>query len=124
MKFGWSGGRLSPVTVPKFDTPAAMKLIGNPFFLGSDPGLTQSSGYLDAWRTSPSAYAVAAESAGDVAAAVTFAKAHNLRVVVRSGGHCYLGTSNAPYSRLIWTRPMSAISVHDAFTPLGRSASS
>ena len=116
------GGRLAPVTAPKFDTPAMMKLIGNPFFLGSDPGLTQSSGYLDAWRTSPSAYAVTAESAADVAAAVTFAKTHNLRVVVRSGGHSYLGTSNAPDSLLIWTRPMSAITVHDAFTPQGSSA--
>ena len=45
--------------------------------------------------------------------------AHNVRLVVKSGGHSYLGTSNAPDSLLIWTRPMNAITVHDAFTPQG-----
>lgn len=116
------GGRLSPVTAPKLDTPAARKLLGNPFYLATEPGLTESSGFLDAWRSSPSAYVVAAESAADVATAVTFAKARNLRLVVRSGGHSYFGTSNAPDSLLIWTRPMNAITVHEAFTPQGSTA--
>lgn len=113
------GGRLAPVTMPKFDSPATVKLITNPYYLASDAGLTESSGYLDAWRTSPSAYVVAAESAADVAAAISFAKAHNLRLVVRSGGHSYHGSSNAPDSLLVWTKPMDAITVHEAFTPQG-----
>src|SRR5262249_28691490 len=34
--------------------------------------------------------------------------------------HSYLGTSNAPDSLLIWTRPnMQAIEVHDRFVPRG-----
>ena len=84
--------------------PVGRKLLTNPFYIGDQPGLTQSSGWLDAWRSSPSAYVVAAESAADVAAAVRFARAHNLRLVVKGGGHSYLGGSNAPDSLLIWTR--------------------
>ena len=94
-------------------------LLANPFFVGDQPGLTQSSGWLDAWRSSPSAYVVAAENAADVAAAVRFAHTHNLRLVVKGGGHSYFGTSNAPDSLLLWTRKMNAIAVHDKFTPVG-----
>jgi hypothetical protein len=115
------GGRLSPVTQPNFD-PAVRKLLSDPFYIGDQPGLTQSSGWLDAWRSLPSAYVITAESASDVAAAIRFARAHDLRLVVKGGGHSYLGTSNAPDSLLVWTRPMNAIIVHDAFTPQGSSA--
>ena len=50
------GGRLAPVTPPDFDDPAAHKLLRDPFYLGNQPGLTQTSGWLDAWQSSPSAY--------------------------------------------------------------------
>src|SRR5947207_1820398 len=49
-----TSGRLSRVTVPQLDTPEAKKLLANPFYIGDQPGLTQSSGWLDAWRSSPS----------------------------------------------------------------------
>ena len=55
----------------------------------------------------------------DVAAAVDFAREHNLRLVVKGGGHSYLGTSNAPDSLLIWTRAMNDIALHEAFVPQG-----
>src|SRR5215469_10162002 len=113
------GGQLAPVTPPDFDDPAVRKLVRDPFYLGGQPALTQSSGWLDAWQSSHSAYVVAAESASDVAAAIRFARAHNIRLVVKSGGHSFLGTSSAPDSLLIWTRPMNAITVHDAFSPEG-----
>jgi FAD/FMN-containing dehydrogenase len=109
------GGRLSPVTMPELDP----KLLANPFYIADQPALTESSGWLDAWRSSPSKYVVAAESAADVAAAVRFAGEHNLRLVVKGRGHSYLGTSNAPDSLLIWTRHMDSVTVHDAFTPDG-----
>jgi FAD/FMN-containing dehydrogenase len=115
-------GPVSPVTLANVDDPAVRKLLGNPFYIGDQPGLTQSSGWLDAWRSSPSAYVVAAETATDVAAAVDFARAHNLRLVVKGRGHSYLGTSNAPDSLLVWTRRMDAVTVHDAFTPAGSGA--
>jgi FAD/FMN-containing dehydrogenase len=111
-----TNGRLSPVSLPKLDGPDAHKLLANPFYVGDQPGLTQSSGWLDAWRSSRSAYVVAAESAADIAAAVRFASAHNLRLVVKGCGHSYLGASNAPDSLLVWTRKMDTITVHDAFT--------
>jgi FAD/FMN-containing dehydrogenase len=96
-----------------------LKDLRNPYFLGDQPGGTQVSGYLDAWRPAQSAYAVAARNAADVAAAVDFARTHNLRLVVKGGGHSYQGTSNAPDSLLVWTRAMHAITLHEAFVPRG-----
>ena len=117
-----TGGRLAPVTVPKLDGPEAKALLSNPLYLGDQVGLTESSGWLDAWRSSPSVYAVAAESAADISATVRFAGAHNLRLAVKGRGHSYLGHSNAPDSLLIWTRHMDQVTVHDTFTPQGSSA--
>jgi FAD/FMN-containing dehydrogenase len=90
--------------------------------LGDEAGLTQSSGWLDAWRSSPSTCVVAAESAAAVSAAVRFASAHNVRLVVKGRGHSYFGASNAPDSLLVWTPRMDTISLHDAFTPAGSGA--
>jgi FAD/FMN-containing dehydrogenase len=114
-----TGGRLSRVSSPRLDGPDANRLLSNPFYIADQPGLTQSSGWLDAWRSSPSACVVAAQSTADVVAAVGFARDHNLRLVVKGRGHSYLGTSNAPDSLLLWTRNMDAVTVHDAFTPAG-----
>jgi FAD/FMN-containing dehydrogenase len=65
---------------------------------------------------------VDARSAVDVAAAVRFAAAHNLRLVIKGRGHSYLGGSNAPNSLLVWTRHMDDVTVHDGFTPAGSNA--
>ncbi len=119
-----TNGRLQQVSLPKLDTAEAKQLLVNPFYIGDEPGLTQSSGWLDAWRSQPSAYMVAAESATDVAAAVRFARANNLRLVIKGRGHSYFGASCAPDSLLIWTRKMDVITVHDAFTPQGSNAAS
>lgn len=89
----------------------------NPYALGDDPALTQSLGWVDAWSSAPSAYAVAARSAADVQAAVDFARRHRLRLVVKGGGHGYQGTSCAPDSLLVWTRHMQRIQLHQAFVP-------
>ena len=91
----------------------------NPYFLGDDPALTQTLGWVGAWTSSPSAYAVAASTTADVAAAVNFARERRLRLVVKGGGHSYQGTSNAPDSLLLWTRRMNQATLHDAFTPKG-----
>ena len=92
-----------------------MKNLRNPFYLGDQVAGTQVSGWLDAWTPAPSAYAVAAHNARQVAAAVSFAREHNLRLVVKGAGHSYLGTSNAPDSLLVWTRAMNKVTLHDAF---------
>src|SRR6185437_13105616 len=44
---------------------------------------------------------------------------HNLRLVVKGGGHSYQGTSNSADSLLIWTREMNNIKMHDAFVADG-----
>src|SRR5262247_3606949 len=124
----WAGlnqtanGRLSRVTVPTLTEAEAKRLLANPFFVGDQPALTQSSGWLEAWRSSPSAYVIAAASAADVATAVRFANAHNVRLVVRGGGHSYFGASNAPDSLLLWTRKMGAIDIHETFAAVGSGA--
>src|SRR5204863_5362872 len=59
-----------------------MKNSRNPFYLGDHPAGTQVSGWLDGCTPAPSAYAVAARTAGDVAAAVNFARTRNRRLVV------------------------------------------
>jgi len=116
------GGRLAPVAMPDLSGPDARKQLANPFYIADQPALTESSGWLDAWRSSPSAYAVAAENVVDVVAAVRFAGAHNLRLVVKGRGHSFLGASNAPDSLLVWTRRMDSVAVDDAFTPAGSQA--
>ena len=95
------------------------KELKNPYYIGDSPALTQTSGWVDAWTSAPSVYAVAAEETADVVAAVNFARENNLRLVVKGGGHSYQGTSNAPDSLLIWTRAMKSIVLHDAFVPQG-----
>ncbi|MEO8747119.1 MAG: FAD-binding protein [Rhodanobacter sp.] len=91
----------------------------NPYYILDHASLTQTSGWADAWTSQPSAYAVAAAHAGDVAAAVNFAREHHLRVVVKGAGHSYQGTSSAPDSLLVWTHPLDDITLHEAFVPKG-----
>ena len=103
-------------------SPACTQLfkdLKNPYYLGDEVGLTQSLGWVDAWTSRPSVYAAAARTTDDIVAAVDFAREHNLRVVVKGGGHSYQGTSNAADSLLIWTRRMNRIIVHDAFVGAG-----
>ncbi len=125
------GGRLLKVTSPLQgcasapETAAcadAIENIRNPFYVGDQAGLTQTSGWVDAWISTPSNYAVAAESAADVVAAVNFAREKNLRLVVKGGGHSYQGTSDSGDSLLVWTRKMNAIELDDAFVAQGCAA--
>ncbi|HET9158712.1 MAG TPA: FAD-binding oxidoreductase, partial [Myxococcaceae bacterium] len=107
----------SPLAGPA--SPELLKQLENPYFIGDQAWATQSSGWAGAWSSKPSAYAVSARTAEDVAAAVSFARKNRIRLVVKGGGHSYQGTSNAADSLLVWTRPMDKIVLHDAFTPQG-----
>ena len=89
-------GRLIKVRSPlaacvggSFDATCAQtfKELKNPYYLGDEVGLTQSFGWVGAWTSRPSVYAVAAKTTRDVVAAVNFARTNNLRLVVRGGGH-------------------------------------
>ena len=91
----------------------------NPFYIGDQPGGTEVSGWLDAWTPAPSEYAIRARDTADVVAGVNFARENNLRLVIKGGGHSYLGTSNAPDSLLVWTRAMNKVTLHDAFVAQG-----
>jgi len=122
------GGNLLKVTSPfaacratpeSATCTALFKAPANPWALGDDVALTQTFGWVDAWTTAPSVYALAARHAADVAAAVNFARERRVRLVVKGGGHSYQGTSNAPDSLLVWTRRMQQVTLHDAFVPAG-----
>src|SRR5437870_4873432 len=102
-------GNLIPVEFPidacikDADGTACKNLIANiknPYYIGEHPGLTQTLGWVDAWFTKPSVFAVAAKDANHVAAAIQFARENDLRLVLKGGGHSYQGTSNAPDSLL------------------------
>src|SRR5262245_16818118 len=63
------GGQLIKVRTPRAvcaqapsDAPCAQifKRLKNPYYLGDEPGLTQTLGWVDAWTSQPSVYAVAA----------------------------------------------------------------
>jgi hypothetical protein len=73
------GGRLVKVRSPLAacaDAPSSpacaqvFKDLKNPYYLGDEVGLTQSLGWVDAWTSRPSVYAVAARTTDDVVAAV------------------------------------------------------
>jgi FAD/FMN-containing dehydrogenase len=122
------GGNLIPVEFPlaackaqpnSADCEELFKNLKNPYYIGDQPGLTQTLGWVDAWATKPSVYSIAARNAQDIAAGVNFARENNLRLVVKGGGHSYQGTSNAPDSLLIWTRHMHDINIRSDFVPQG-----
>ncbi|OEZ60670.1 FAD-dependent oxidoreductase [Duganella sp. HH105] len=108
------------VEAPACDT--ALAALKNTFAIGDQPALTQTSGWLDAWSSQPSAYAVVARNTADVVAAVNFAREHHLRLVVKGGGHSYQGTSDAADSLLVWTRHMNDATLQDAFVAQGSGA--
>jgi FAD/FMN-containing dehydrogenase len=123
------GGRLVQVQPPfgvcqpNAGAAACADLFDNlrdPYFIDESVGLTQTLGWTDAWTSQPSVYAVLANGSADVAAAVDFARAHRVRLVVKGGGHSYIGGSNAADSLLIWTRPnMNSVELTDDFVPQG-----
>src|SRR4051812_36564357 len=79
------GGRLVQVTSPLeacaaepsgAACDALFKGLKNPYYIRDDVALTQTSGWVGAWTSAPSPWAVQASSAADVAAAVSFAREH------------------------------------------------
>jgi FAD/FMN-containing dehydrogenase len=108
-------GLAGKLLVPEAPPPGAH----TPFQLEDHAGATQSVGWLGAWSTAPSAYAVEAGSAKDIARAVDFARAHHLRIVVKGTGHDYLGRSAAKDTLLVWTHDLRKIQVDDHFIPAG-----
>ena len=114
------GGHLVKVTPLFTDSGGTvadkvLERLKNSYFIAEHAGLTQTSGWIDAWACTPSVYAVVPRATEHVVAAVNFAREKNLRLVVRGGGHSYKGTSCAPDSLLIWMREMNNITLHHAF---------
>ncbi|KAJ2977104.1 hypothetical protein NUW58_g7913 [Xylaria curta] len=56
-------------------------------------------------------YAVNASSADDYKLALSFARRHNLRLVIRNTGHDYFGKSTGPGALAIWTNHLKGITI-------------
>ncbi|KAJ6482419.1 FAD-binding domain-containing protein [Mycena sanguinolenta] len=69
-------------------------------------------------------YSVEAETVADIQAAVKFSSIHNLRVVIKSSGHDYLGRSTAPNSLLIHTHKFQKISFNNSLLIGGKAVGS
>ncbi|XP_055330644.1 uncharacterized protein LOC129583005 [Paramacrobiotus metropolitanus] len=107
----------------------------NAYYRRDLPGTTQSENWEEAGengrcaletadgrfavchRGRVSVYGVQVESVKDVQTAVKFAASHNLRLVVKSTGHDYMGRSSAAGSFLIWMQKMKGITYSSAFVP-------
>jgi FAD/FMN-containing dehydrogenase len=120
------GARLIPIESPlvlaqrgRAKTEDVFRRLKNPYWIGDEPGLTQTLGWIDAWTSRPSLMAVAAENAEDVSAAIGFSNANHIPIVVKGGGHSYFGNSNRADSLLIWTKRLRSIELHDSFRPQG-----
>ncbi len=87
----------------------------NPYYITNQASLTQTSGWYGAWDSKPSVYAVTPQKTEHLVAAVNFAKKHNIRLVIKSGGHSYQGTSNAADSLLVWMKDMNKYEIHKKF---------
>ncbi|KAK3694284.1 hypothetical protein B0T22DRAFT_506654 [Podospora appendiculata] len=48
---------------------------------------------------------------------VDYARRHNIRLVIKSSGHEFLGRSGAPNALSIWTHHIKGVQVHDSFSP-------
>ena len=125
------GGRLLKVESPLASCTAdvtsdacsvVLENLKNPYWIQEHPGALQTNGWLDAWQNEVSPYAVAAQSAEDIAAAVNFARDKRVRLAVKGTGHDYLGRSNAADSLLIWTHNMREVTFHPDFQTAGASA--
>ncbi|KAF8496253.1 FAD-binding domain-containing protein [Russula emetica] len=60
-------------------------------------------------------YAVNATTVADIQAGIRFSQAHDLRVVIKSSGHDYLGRSTAKNSLLLWTAYFKNITFTEQF---------
>lgn len=107
------------IDVNSIDCKTSLKNMHNPLFIESDPSGTHSQGWMGAWKSEVSEYAVEAETTKDVAVAINFARKHKLKLVIKGTGHDYLGRSNGSRSLLIWTHKMRQITFHPSFIPAG-----
>ena len=71
----------------------------NPYYIGDQVALTQTTGWVDAWTSQPSVYAVTARRTEDVVATVNFAREneidHSVRQIERDRNVGVRGTSPA-----------------------------
>ncbi|KAF4513234.1 hypothetical protein G6O67_000532 [Ophiocordyceps sinensis] len=108
----------------------------NSLWRASQPGAVQwtnweawpernESCFFDSPKSTPclqgrvSLFSTMVEKAEHIQAAVRFAATHDLRLVIKNSGHCFLGRSTAPESLQISTNKMKSMTFTDRFLPVG-----
>jgi len=117
---------------PAYDAAACASSLGNfsdSYWRSSQPGAMQSPNLEQDPVTGADCFdaakpcalgsippmAVAARGGADVAAALRFARAHNIRVAVKATGHEYQGRSTAPDALLVWLNKLRGVSTDARF---------
>lgn len=103
----WRAAQPGGMITPNFEV-RANESWGCP--LDADPSIACTQGNIPL-------YAANVSSAQDVQKAVMFAGKHNLRLVIKSSGHDFIGRSTAANSFSIWVHHLQDITLHDAFIP-------
>ncbi|KAL2017376.1 hypothetical protein VTK56DRAFT_2256 [Thermocarpiscus australiensis] len=62
-------------------------------------------------------FVINATTARHVKLGVEFARKHNIRLVIKSSGHDFVGRSNAPNSLSIWVHHLKGLKTHSSFRP-------
>ncbi|EFJ32125.1 hypothetical protein SELMODRAFT_87668 [Selaginella moellendorffii] len=127
-----------PCHTPQYDPvacSAARQLQNNPFARSEVVGAMQypnwesgitgfgcplnGTGALSSpcYQDDVSIYAINVSSVSHIQAGVVFAKKYNLRLVIKSSGHDWLGRSTAPGSLCIWLHHLTNIFTNDSFVP-------
>ncbi len=105
------------VNAKSTECEAVLKDATNPFYIEDQAAYSQNTGWLDAWENHIPTYVAEVKTPHDIAAAISFAKKHHIKVAVKGAGHDYLGRNTAPDALLIWTHKMRGISMEEAFQP-------
>lgn len=90
---------------------------GNPCTPPSVAGGAQSHGHCEIGGYP--VYSINVSSAFDISVAVKWAASHNVRLVVKSTGHDFLGRSTGRHSLSLWTANLLDIKIENAFQPRG-----
>ena len=115
------------------DGPACNAVLNNftdSYARAALPGAMQNINWEKDWATGASCFeadqpcvlgnippfAVAAATPTLISAAIAFAAARNIRVVIKSTGHEYQGRSTAPDALLIWTHVLRGVSFTRSFS--------
>ncbi|KAI1496234.1 FAD binding domain-containing protein [Biscogniauxia marginata] len=95
--------------LPSASSPMAYQFTNNSCNPFLDPDTSCTLGYHVA-------YTINATEVSDIQAAIRFVQKHNIRLVIRNTGHCYLGKSTGAHALAIWTRHIKSLDLVEEYS--------